>query len=679
MISRFATALLYRSNFSIIFLVTLLVTVGVLVLLQENRRYQTVVRSNVEEDLSDMALGLQRKLFEMQLMASKIETAAQSDLSAAEFRLEQAAFLLDNFQPEALAILAHVGSQSISTGEARVAKALSDHLKQVKGPGSTTKARIIGPLTLDNRDNVFVLCYAIGSSPSSGPSGGNVGAIHMVLPHHALFQRSGSKHEHTGQLTLALYDDKRKAPPITLVGEPSDLGTDPVVQLIASGDARWSMLAAPRGGWPALSRNFIPLLSFVVFAVVTVSGIIYWVRQLSKEKARAHILLKNGIEALDAGFVMFDEHGRLVLCNSQFADTFKKGFGPLKPGTSYEKLIKASAKGRSSEELGLPYDDWVLARLEGHKRGQEFLFKRRDGSWAKISETPTKDGFVVSVVADITELQEAKEAAETADAEKTEFLSNVTHELRTPLTVILGYTQLLSSGISPAAMGDDAEDAEDASSSQGSVTSQAEPAVICDAVKVYSKRIERSANHMLSLVNDLLDWAEVERERFRINRARVDIADIVNSVIEDLAPQAKERSLTLTGFSENACIMADPERVRQLIANLVGNAIKFTDEGRISVAATLHGDALSIIVSDTGCGIGKDDLPRVFDRFHQADTSSTRSHGGFGLGLAIAQKIVHAHGGSITAESTLGVGSKFSITLPVSAEALPYHERSDAA
>ena len=222
---------------------------------------------------------------------------------------------------------------------------------------------------------------------------------------------------------------------------------------------------------------------------------------------------------------------------------------------------------------------------------------------------------------------------------KDEFLATLSHELRTPLTAILGWTTLLR----------------DASMVQK----------IGHGLDV----IERNARSQTKLIDDLLDVSRIRTGKITINRESVSVAPLVRAVVEAGQPSATAASINLVFESDNdeLAVFGDPERLRQVVANLVSNALKFTPKGgRIGVSLRRVGNTVQVGVTDTGAGISRAFLPFVFDRFRQADSSSTRSHGGLGLGLTIVRHIAEAHGGSVVAESAgEGYGATFTVSLPI--------------
>jgi PAS domain S-box-containing protein len=233
---------------------------------------------------------------------------------------------------------------------------------------------------------------------------------------------------------------------------------------------------------------------------------------------------------------------------------------------------------------------------------------------------------------------EARRAAEESNRVKTDFLSIVSHELRTPLTVILGNVSLLTEHQN---MPDPAEAAE------------------------IAQDIEESANRLLSLINDLLDISDMEAGQAKLRLTPVLADELVREVVQTAQSIATPKGLTVTSYAEPLELMADPLRLKQALLNLVDNAVKFTDAGTITIGVEKTGNNALFAVNDTGEGISDDGITRIFDAFHQADTSSTRKAQGTGLGLTIVKRIVELHGGVLNVESEPGKGSTFYIALPL--------------
>ncbi|MGE5707808.1 MAG: sensor histidine kinase, partial [Bacteroidota bacterium] len=237
--------------------------------------------------------------------------------------------------------------------------------------------------------------------------------------------------------------------------------------------------------------------------------------------------------------------------------------------------------------------------------------------------------------------QERIEALEQTDKLKDEFLSVISHELRTPLNSIMGFSSLLQDEV------------------MGALT---------PPQREYVDKILASADRMLELINNLLDIARMRAGRFELFPVEADYALLVNEVVAAFAPQAREKRLTVESDIEvPGPVLIDEQRIAQVLNNLLSNAIKFTPEdGKIVIKAYLAGKNLVTEITDTGIGISKEDLPRLFSPFQQLDMSLTRKVGGSGLGLSISKGIVEAHGGRLMAESPgPGQGSTFRFVLPL--------------
>lgn len=263
---------------------------------------------------------------------------------------------------------------------------------------------------------------------------------------------------------------------------------------------------------------------------------------------------------------------------------------------------------------------------------------------------------------DLAELIRAREAAKVADQAKVNFISVVSHELRTPLTVILGYARLGKNlRTMPVAQGFGAK-------------LRAEPVDLDRIEKSFDQllqvsetgmeKIERSGEHLLFLVNQLLDYAKMETGKFELEPEVCNVKDVLDPVIDQMKVLTDQKGLVLKTKIEPCLMMADVLRTRQIIINLMGNAIKFTDEGAISLIVTADGDKVRIRVRDTGTGIEAHELENIFEAFHQADLSQSRSAAGTGLGLSVARELARLEGGTIEVCSKPGVGSTFTLTLP---------------
>jgi signal transduction histidine kinase/CheY-like chemotaxis protein len=241
------------------------------------------------------------------------------------------------------------------------------------------------------------------------------------------------------------------------------------------------------------------------------------------------------------------------------------------------------------------------------------------------------------------QLEDMVRYAEDARRSKQEFAANVSHELRTPLNLIIGFSDLILRA--PA------------------VYAVNLPARLLSDIKV----VHRNAHHLLSLINDILDLSQLDVNYMTITREPVLLGDFVEHALTDFRELIRERNLTLTVdiAPDLPEIYADRTRIRQVLLNLIANALRFTDHGGITVRVRQEGDYIKITVIDTGIGIPAHDLERIFEPFTQADSALGRKYGGTGLGLTISKEFVSLHGGRMLVESEPGCGSAFSFTLPV--------------
>jgi signal transduction histidine kinase len=237
----------------------------------------------------------------------------------------------------------------------------------------------------------------------------------------------------------------------------------------------------------------------------------------------------------------------------------------------------------------------------------------------------------------------ARQTAEAANRVKSEFLANMSHELRTPLNSVIGYAEIIQ---------------EDAQMGQ------------TEAVGKDAQRIQRSATHLLALINDVLDHSKIEAGKMDIHPEIVDLASTLSDVAESLCSRAKGNNVTLSVACdpEIGDAMIDPVRFKQCLLNVASNAVKFTKDGDVTIAmrpVTLEtGPSIRVTITDSGIGMDAEVLSRLFQPFEQADGSTTRNFGGSGLGLAITKQLVEAMGGSICVESELGKGSTFVMIFP---------------
>ncbi len=369
--------------------------------------------------------------------------------------------------------------------------------------------------------------------------------------------------------------------------------------------------------------------------------------QLAEHQRR---MVQQAIECISEGFVLYGPDDRLVLCNSQYHALYRGLADIAVPGVTFRAVLEA-AVARGIVDLGdRTGEAWIEERMRRRATPAGTMEYKFDDRWIQITESKTYDGGTVAIYSDITELilrqadlQQAKDAAERATQVKSEFLANMSHELRTPLNAIIGYSQILQ------------EDAED--------SGQAD--MLPDL-----KKIENAGNHLLELINSILDLSKIEAGRMDVYIEQIDVSALVEDVrmmVEPLAARGANR-LVIDCPPDVGVMATDVTKLKQSLLNLLSNASKFTEQGTISLGvariAGQGGDAIAFTVCDTGIGMNEAQLARLFQAFSQADSSTTRRYGGTGLGLAITRSFARMLGGDVMVSSTPGEGSTFVLTLP---------------
>jgi two-component system, cell cycle sensor histidine kinase PleC len=386
-------------------------------------------------------------------------------------------------------------------------------------------------------------------------------------------------------------------------------------------------------------------------------------RRAKAQAQAAENRLRDAIESVSDAFVLFDRYGRLILWNQAFQDAFGFQPGHLKRGAQKEELNRIAA-------LAIRKDQPSATGRPGMRE-----IELADGRWLQMSERFTGDGGAVVTAADITVIkrqeverkqaadalqltvskleksqeelsqlarkyEEAMVRAEAANQAKSEFLANMSHELRTPLNAINGFSEIMA-GEMFGPLGD-------------------------ERYKGYAVDILNSGQHLLALINDILDMAKIEAGKMTLHYEAVDLSEICQDAIRLMRGRAQECGLKLNMDAPDLPeIEADYRALKQVLLNLISNAVKFTPEGgSITVRLSPAEGGVQIAVTDTGIGIAPEDLARLAQPFEQVEGQHSKTTQGTGLGLALTKSLIEMHHGEMKLESEPGKGTTVSFTVP---------------
>ncbi|WP_424971922.1 response regulator [Dinoroseobacter sp. S76] len=378
--------------------------------------------------------------------------------------------------------------------------------------------------------------------------------------------------------------------------------------------------------------------------------------QVRSDLRRAEQRLWTSFETIEDGFAVFDSSRRLVLANPAYMSVFD-GIEAVAPGAEYTDLLKLCVEEGIIDTEGLSRADWC-AMMQNRWNGSQIepaVVRLWNGYSIKLVERRGDDGDIVSLCLNITDtirrekdLTIARTRAEAANRAKSAFLANMTHELRTPMNGVVGMAELLCD--SP----------------------------LDEEQLLYVETIRKSGEALLVIINDVLDYSKMEAEKLQLHPGPIDLEHLMHDVVMLAKPTAQEKSVDLVldyDIFLPSKFIGDQGRLRQVMTNLVGNAVKFTLEGHVLlrvIGMPPENGAQEIIISieDTGIGIAPDMIDHIFGEFNQAEDERNRAFEGTGLGLAITRQLIELMGGEIWVDSELGEGSCFSfrITLPLNEE-----------
>lgn len=401
--------------------------------------------------------------------------------------------------------------------------------------------------------------------------------------------------------------------------------------------------------------------------------------RLAEQSRMADLRLRDAIETISEAFVLWNAKNELVICNSNYQSLHSLPSYVIKAGTPYGDVMAAASNAEVAPQP-------VTVNQRGGAPEGSYEAQLEDGRWLQISERRTKDGGFVSVGTDITALkkheeklmesekrlkatvsdlqksrqtlefqarqlvemadkyQEEKTRAEAANQAKSEFLANISHELRTPLNAIIGFSDIM--------------------------TQEMFGPIGTDRYSDYCKDIYSSGTYLLNVINDILDMSKIEAGRMSIDTEVVCASSAAEDASRIVTGAATEKNISVsTDVGQDLMVHADKRALKQILLNLLANAVKFTsDSGVVTLKAEPRGDKLRFEVKDTGIGISERDIERLAQPFVQVENQFTKTHQGSGLGLAIARSLVELHGGKLTIHSEVKKGTTVSFTLPLAEE-----------
>jgi two-component system cell cycle sensor histidine kinase PleC len=404
-------------------------------------------------------------------------------------------------------------------------------------------------------------------------------------------------------------------------------------------------------------------------------------KRLAEASRTADLRLRDAIEAISEAFVLWDSSNHLVLCNSKYQQLNDIPDELARPGTTYAEIARVGRRPVVASPSPAPEEEVFGAR--------SIEARVDDGRWLQINERRTKDGGFVSVGTDITALKRheaqllenertltatvadlrrsrqqlekqaqqlvelaekyavEKDRAEDANRLKSEFLANVSHELRTPLNAIIGFSEMMLSGAF-GPLGD-------------------------EKYGEYCRDIREAGRFLLKVISDILDMARLEAGRIEIDREPLQLADIVSEALEAYGAEAAQSGVRIVCEQlPGVTLSGDRQAIRQILFNLVSNAVKFTPEGGVvRIETGRRRDGVALIIEDTGIGIPPAALAKLGRPFEQVQSPLTRNHKGSGLGLAIARSLVELHGGEMDIASREGRGTRVTAFFPLRPRSSP--------
>lgn len=377
----------------------------------------------------------------------------------------------------------------------------------------------------------------------------------------------------------------------------------------------------------------------------------------NKEVAIAKRRLWDSLETVEDGFAVFDQANRMIAANSAYLEPFD-GLQCVAPGIHYAEILNIATE-EGIVDIGnmrpLEWRDMMLGRWHA-TRIEPVILRLWDGTHIKLVDRRSRDGDMVCLGLNITEtidkenqLMEARHKAEAASRAKSAFLANMSHEIRTPMNGVVALADLMSES------------------------------VLDEEQKLYVDTIRKSGEALLAIINDVLDYSKIEASKLTLHPETFDLERTVHDVVTLLQPSAQEKGIQVSidvDIFMPELFVGDVARIRQILTNLIGNAIKFTPSGQVLVRVVgfpvgdCHEQKVHVTVEDTGIGIPKDMQKHIFGEFNQIEDERNRKFEGTGLGLAITRQLIELMDGEIWVESDVGKGACFGFHISLAVKEL---------